>query len=67
MAEENKGEKAEENILCKRCGNDKFIIRGSMLGGFSTGCSECGEGHIFGSGLTARDIFFILKEEDKKV
>jgi len=66
MVEENKSSE-EENILCNRCGNDKFIIKGSMLGGFSIGCSECGDGHIFGAGLTARDIFFILKEEDKKV
>lgn len=53
-------------ILCKKCGNDKFVVKESILGAFALGCSECGEGHIFGRGLTARDILLILKEEDKK-
>ena len=57
----------DESILCKKCGNDKFVVKESVLGAFALGCSECGEGHIFGAGLTARDIIFILKGEDKKV
>lgn len=61
MVEENKP------ILCKKCGNDKFVIKESILGAFNIGCSECGEGYIFGRGLTARDIFSILKGEDEKV
>ena len=61
MVEENKP------ILCKKCGNDKFVVKESILGAFALGCSECGEGHIFGAGITARDILIILKEEDKKV
>ena len=61
MVEENKP------ILCKKCGNDKFVIKESILGAFYLGCSECGEGNIFGRGLTARDIAAILKEEDKNV
>lgn len=61
MVEENKP------ILCKKCGNDKFVVKESVLGAFVMGCSECGEGHIFGAGLTVRDILFILKGEDKKV
>lgn len=55
MVEENKP------ILCKKCGNDKFVIKESTLGALYIGCAECGEGRIFGRGLTARDIFFILK------
>lgn len=61
MVEENKP------ILCKKCGNDKFVIKESILGAFYIGCAECGEGNIFGRGLTARDIFFMLKGEDEKV
>jgi uncharacterized Zn finger protein len=61
MVEENK------SILCKKCGNDKFVVKESILGAFALGCSECGEGNIFGAGLTARDILFILKGEDEKV
>ncbi len=61
MVEENKP------ILCKKCGNDKFVIKESMLGAFYIGRTECGEGRIFGNGLTARDIIAILKEEDEKV
>ena len=57
---------SEENILCKKCGNDKFVIRESLLGGISIGCSECGDGHIFGRGIAARDICILLKEEDKE-
>lgn len=61
MVEENKP------ILCNKCGNDKFIVKESILGAFALGCSECGEGHIFGAGISARDILCILKGEDKKV
>ena len=53
-------------VLCKKCGNDKFVIKESLLGGISIGCSECGDGHIFGRGIKARDIFIILKGEDKE-
>lgn len=56
---------SEENILCKKCGNDKFVIKESLLGGIYIGCSECGDGHIFGRGITARDICYLLREEDK--
>ena len=57
---------SEENILCKKCGNDKFVIRESLLSGIYIGCSECGDGHRFGRGITVRDICVILKEEDKE-
>ena len=53
-----------KSILCNKCGNNKFIVKESMLGAFALGCSECGEGHIFGRGLTARDIILILKGEE---
>lgn len=60
-------EEENKSILCKKCGNDTFIVKESVLGSFALGCSKCGEGYIFGAGLTARDITVILKGEDKKV
>ncbi len=61
MVEENKP------ILCNKCGNDKFVIKESTLGALYIGCSECGECNIFDRCITARDIFIILKGENKKV
>lgn len=50
-----------KSIVCPKCGNDTFVIKESILGAFNIGCSKCGEGKIFGPGLTARDIASILK------
>ncbi len=56
-----------KTIVCLECGNDKFDIKESLLGGLSIGCANCGNGHIFGAGLSARTIVSILKGEDKVV
>lgn len=55
-------ENGEKQILCNKCGNDKFVIKESLLGGITINCPECGEGHIFGRGITARNIVCILKK-----
>lgn len=50
-------------ILCNKCGNDKFVVQETDIGTLYIGCSKCGEGNIFGGGLTVKDIIPILKEE----
>ena len=50
-----------KSIVCPKCGNDTFVRKGSMIGGFNIGCSKCGEGKIFGAGLTARTVASILR------
>jgi predicted nucleic-acid-binding Zn-ribbon protein len=53
----------EKSILCPKCGNDTFVIREIVLRGFGVGCPKCGEGKIFGPGISARSIVSILKGE----
>ncbi len=60
---------SEENemIKCDKCGNDKFVVQESEMGSLYVGCSECGNGNIFGGGVNARDIILILKGGKKTV
>lgn len=60
MVDENMVDE-NEAILCSKCGNDKFVIQESIIGSLYIGCSECGEGNIFGGRIAARDIISILK------
>ncbi len=55
-----------ENISCKKCGNDKFIIRESEIRGFAIACDKCGEGFIFGGGMTARDIIDVMIKKENE-
>ena len=55
---------SDKLIVCPKCGNDTFVIKESMLGAFYIGCSKCGEGKIFGPGLSARDIASIIKGDE---
>lgn len=56
-----------KTIVCPECRNDKFNITESVLGGFGLVCANCGIGHIFGPGLSAKNISSILKGEDKVI
>lgn len=53
-----------KSIVCNKCGNDTFVIKESILGAFNVACVKCGEGHIFGPGISARTIASILKGTD---
>ncbi len=50
-------------MLCNKCGNNKFIVQESAMGSLYIGCSKCGNGNIFGRGVTVEHIVSILKEE----
>jgi predicted nucleic-acid-binding Zn-ribbon protein len=53
----------DKPILCNKCGNDKFVVQESTLGSLYIGCSKCGNGNIFGRGVTVEHIVSILKDE----
>lgn len=56
----------DKPILCNKCGNDKFVLKESNFGSLYIGCSQCGNGNIFGKGVTVEHIIPILNEEKIK-
>ena len=43
-------------IPCNKCGNDTFVVQQSAMGSLYIGCYKCGNGNIFGRGVTVEHI-----------